>query len=56
MTTPAEKVARWSRADRELFLEMAGKHLSDGVRPELADQLAYLELARLRREREAGDD
>lgn len=46
-------VQGWSEDDQERFYEMAGKQLSDGVEPSLADQRAMLELAKERRARAA---
>lgn len=50
MTHIEEKVRRWSRPAQELWFEMAGKLLSDGVSQDLADQRAYIETLRYLRE------
>lgn len=44
-----ERVKAWGEEAWEKFTEMAGKHLSDRVRPAMADQLAYLELVKERK-------
>lgn len=50
--TYEERVKAWGdEGALEAFYTIAGKHLSDGVKPALADQQAWIAVSRLRRER-----
>jgi hypothetical protein len=54
MSTYAQRVSTWGEEWWERFCELAGSHLSDGVRADLADQRAFMEVSAMRKKEMGG--